>query len=70
MKKDVIMKKPFDVTEIEGLIFSVCKLLDVLIRIYPEDVYEELDEEVFLTILAKAKQDAEALRTIIEAQLK
>lgn len=63
------MNKPSDLTEIQRLASSLSNLIDALIQLFPEDVAGEFDEDVFLTILAKAKEDAKTLKSIISALL-
>lgn len=62
------MINPSDSTEIERLAFSLCALIDALIQLFPEGIDEELDQDVFLTLLAKAKEDAVAIRTVIQTR--
>jgi hypothetical protein len=64
------MTKPPNSTDIERLAASLCNLIDALIRLFPEGISEELDEDVFLTLLAKAKEDAEAMKAAILARTK
>lgn len=63
------MNKPSDLTEILGLASSLCNLIDALIQLFPEGVSEELNENVLLTLLEKAKEDAKTLETVISAQI-
>ena len=64
------MRKPTDLVEIERLAFSLCNLINALIQLFPDGVAEEFDEDVFLTLLGKAKEDGDLLKAAILAQAK
>lgn len=64
------MNKPSDLTEIQRLASSLCNLIDALIQLFPEGIAEEFNEDVFLTLLAKAKEDAKTLQAVASALLR
>ena len=60
------MNQLSDLTEIERLAFSISNLIDALIHLFPEGISEEFDKSIFLTLLEKAKEDAETLKEVIK----
>lgn len=49
----------------EELLTSLCSLLDVIFEITPEGTEDGLGDEVFLTLLEKAREDASKLKDLI-----
>jgi hypothetical protein len=47
---------------------SICHLITVLIRTFPESDTEEFDQDAFLTVLEKLQLEAEILRAAIDAE--
>ncbi len=51
--------------EAEELVISVCSLLEVIFQISPEGEDQVFGDEIYLTLLDKARQDASKLRNLI-----
>jgi len=55
-------------THLAKMAESLCDLIMVLIRLFPEGVREEFDQDTFLTVLEKVQHEAEILKAAIHAQ--
>lgn len=55
-------------TQLAKMAESLCHLITVLIRMFPESVREEFDQDAFLTVLEKVQLEAEILKATINAQ--
>ncbi len=52
--------------DLEDLARSLRSMIKVLIDLYPEGVGETFDDDVYLTILGKAEDDAKALMAALQ----